>query len=411
MNRFSKICKALASAPHRLFFLGGVLQAIAAMLWWLVELSGRFASVHPSTSWMILPVGAHAYLMIYGFVPFFIFGFLFTFFPNWLDTSRIPALHYLLSFFGMGAGTVLFYGGLLFSKSILLFAVLSVLLGWGIGTASLIRILLPARSSEKIHLGLMVLFILFGAAGLVSFFLWIFINDPIWLNLAEVIGIWFFLLPLTVTVSHLVIPFFSNNALNDYRVVQPLSILWILLAGIFLRGLLEGVGMRRYFWIPDTVLLIFASSLSLVWGIWKSVNIKMLFMLHLSFAWFSVAIMLDLLQNLMSIWSHENLFTLGFAPLHALTVGFLSSMVVGMSTRITLGHSGRRMAAGSAVWRIFLTLQIAAILRVVADLFLADSLFNLGGYLGAGLLWIGGFIFWLLIYGPLLWYPAHSERQ
>lgn len=360
---------------------------------------------------MILPVGAHAYLMIYGFVPFFIFGFLFTFFPNWLDTSRIPALHYLLSFFGMGAGTVLFYGGLLFSKSILLFAVLSVLLGWGIGTASLIRILLPARSSEKIHLGLMVLFILFGAAGLVSFFLWIFINDPIWLNLAEVIGIWFFLLPLTVTVSHLVIPFFSNNALNDYRVVQPLSILWILLAGIFLRGLLEGVGMRRYFWIPDTVLLIFASSLSLVWGIWKSVNIKMLFMLHLSFAWFSVAIMLDLLQNLMSIWSHENLFTLGFAPLHALTVGFLSSMVVGMSTRITLGHSGRRMAAGSAVWRIFLTLQIAAILRVVADLFLADSLFNLGGYLGAGLLWIGGFIFWLLIYGPLLWYPAHSERQ
>jgi len=33
--------KALAAAPHRLFFLGGACQGMAAMLWWSLELSVR----------------------------------------------------------------------------------------------------------------------------------------------------------------------------------------------------------------------------------------------------------------------------------------------------------------------------------------------------------------------------------
>ena len=256
----------------------------------------------------------------------------------------------------------------------------------------------------------MVLFVLSGAAGLLSFFLWLLMNDPVWLNLAYVIGIWFFLLPLIVTVSHLVIPFFSNRVLNNYRVVQPMSILSALLACIFLRGLLEGIGMRRYFWIPDTVLLLFAFYLSFVWDFWKSVEVRMLFMLHLSFAWFSIALILDLLQNLTFVWRHETRSVLGLAPLHALTIGFFSSMVIGMSIRVTLGHSGRHMEADRTAWRIFFTFQIGALLRVLADLFQAGSLLNVGGYEGSGFLWIGGFLFWLLKYGPLLWRPAVAEN-
>ena len=124
MKFFSLMWKALASAPHRLFFLGGACQGIAAMLWWLLELSGRFGGFYPVLPWMIPPVWAHAYLMIYGFFPFFIFGFLFTFFPNWLDAESIPPRDYLLSFLGIGSGTGLFYVGLIFSKSILLSAVI-----------------------------------------------------------------------------------------------------------------------------------------------------------------------------------------------------------------------------------------------------------------------------------------------
>jgi uncharacterized protein involved in response to NO len=397
---------ALASAPHRLFFVGGACQGVAAVLWWLLELSGRFGGFNPSLPRTIPPVWAHAYLMIYGFFPFFIFGFLFTFFPNWLDAGSIPSRYYLSSFFLIASGTVLFYVGLILDKNILLLAVLSEVAGWGIGAISLIRILLPARSPEKIHLGLMTFFVILGEAGLLSFFLWLFTDRPLWLNAALVIGIWFFLLPLVVTVSHLVIPFFSKAALQNYRVVQAMSILWVLLAGIFLRGLLEGIQMRSSFWIPDALLLLFASYLSVVWGFWKSIGIKFLFMLHLSFAWFSIALVLDLLQSLAFLWGRETESVLGFAPLHALTIGFFSSMVVGMSTRVTLGHSGRRVGVDGAAWTIFLFFQGAALLRVLADFFPAGGLLNVAGYEGSALLWIGGFSFWLAKYGSLLWQPA-----
>jgi uncharacterized protein involved in response to NO len=402
--------KALASAPHRLFFLGGVIQGIAAILWWLLELWQRFGGSEPLFFWTLPAVWAHAYLMVYGFFPFFIFGFLFTFFPNWLDTDGISYRDYVASFSAMSLGTVLFYTGLIFSKSLLLLAVLVVLFGWTIGALALIRILLPANSSEKKHLALITLFVCAGAFGLFSFFLWLLLNNPLWLHIAGVVGVWFFVLPLVVTVSHLVIPFFSRAVIKNYRLVQPFSILSILLAGMGSRGLLEGIGLPEFFWIPDLVLLIFASYLSFVWDFQKSIANKMLFMLHLSFAWFSIGVALDLIQSLTYAVSQGTFLILGHAPLHALTLGFFSSMVIGISTRVTFGHSGRQVSADSNTWMLFLMFQGAASLRVLADLFSSGSLMSIAGYEGSALLWIGGFFLWVLKYGFLLWQPAPDHH-
>ncbi|MFY9270164.1 MAG: NnrS family protein [Candidatus Manganitrophaceae bacterium] len=401
---------ALGSAPHRLLFVGGAFQGIAAILGWLLELSGGLGGFFSSLPLTIPPLWAHAYLMVYGFFPYFIFGFLFTFFPNWLDAERIPPRHYLFSIFALGSGTVLFYIGLIVGKNMLLISILLTLLGWGVGTFSLLRILIPARSPEKIDLSLITLLVIFGAVGLFSFFLWLLMNKPIWLNLARIIGVWFFLLPLVVTVSHLVIPFFSKSLLKNNRLVQPLSILPTLLAGLFIRGLMEAMEMRESVWIPDLFLLFFALYLSSVWGFWKSIEIKMLFMLHLSFAWFSVGLILEILQSLTLVLSQGRVFILGHAPLHALTIGFFASMVIGMSTRVTLGHSGRPIGPNSSAWKIYLIFQIAAITRILADFFPAGDLLNRGGTEGAALLWIGGFSFWLIKYGPFLWRPALIDQ-
>lgn len=410
MKSFLEKWKTLASAPHRLFFLGGVCQGVAAISWWFLELWQRFGGSEPLFFWTLPAVWAHAYLMIYGVYPFFIFGFLFTFFPNWLDAKKISCRDYAIPFIAMSLGTVLFYAGLIFSKTLLLVALLMVLFGWGIGALALIRILLPASSSEKIHLSLITLFVCTGASGLFSFFLWLLVNNPLWLRIAGVVGVWCFLLPLVVTVSHLVIPFFSRAVIKNYRVVQPLLILWILLAGMGFRGLLEGIGVQGFFWIPDLALFGFASYLSFVWDFQKSAGIKMLFMLHLSFVWFSIGSALDLIQSLAFALSEGTLFILGHAPLHALTLGFVSSMVIGISTRVTFGHSGRQVSADRTTWRLFLMFQGAAVLRVLADFFPTGSLLSIAGYEGSALLWIGGFSLWLLIYGFLLWQPAPAHR-
>ena len=78
----TKLWNSFFAAPHRVMFFGGALQAIAAMLWWLYELVTRFGVAGQPASWPIVPIAAHAYLMIYGLFPFFMFGFLMTVFPR-----------------------------------------------------------------------------------------------------------------------------------------------------------------------------------------------------------------------------------------------------------------------------------------------------------------------------------------
>jgi uncharacterized protein involved in response to NO len=411
MKFFLERWHVLASAPHRLFFLGGACQGIAAIIWWALELWQRFRGSEPLFAWTIPALWAHAYFMIYGFFPFFIFGFLFTFFPNWLDAEPIRFRGYMASFIAMSLGATLFYFGLVFSKPLLFFALLTLFAGWGTGTLALVKMLLPARSAEKLHLVLITLFVSIGALGLFSFILWLYLNIPVLIRVSLTAGIWCFLLPLVVTVSHLVIPFFSRVVIKNYQIVRPLPILWILLLAIVFRGLLEGTALSVWFWIPDVVMIVNATYLTLVWRIQKSFANKMLFMLHLSFVWFSIGTGLDLIQSLTFLLSQGSSSILGHAPLHALTLGFFASMVVGISTRVTFGHSGREVRPERTSWNLFLIFQGAAVLRVFGDFFPAGSLANRAGFEGSALLWIVGFSLWIMNFGYLLWQPSTNQHS
>src|SRR5665647_2858204 len=76
-----KIWSMFSSAPHRMFFFGGAVQSILTLTWWLADLGGRYGGFYAPISWTISPTDAHAFLMIYSFFPFFIFGFLMTTYP------------------------------------------------------------------------------------------------------------------------------------------------------------------------------------------------------------------------------------------------------------------------------------------------------------------------------------------
>jgi uncharacterized protein involved in response to NO len=402
--------RTLSASPHRLFFAGGFCQGIMAVLWWLLELGQRFGGMTPLFIWKFPAVWAHAFLMVYGFFPFFIFGFLFTFFPNWLDSGEIPRPLYLVTFAEMGLGNLFFFAGLLIGKGLLVAAVCLLILGWGVGIFALFRIFIPAPSPEKKNLFLILLFLLTGAAGLFLFSLWFLTGRTIWLHLSESTGLWFFLLPLVVTVSHLVIPFFSRPVIPNYRPFQPFWILVLLLGGLISRGLLDLFGAYDRLWFSDLIILLFAIPLTFFWGFRQSLAVKMLFILHLSFAWLSIGALLDLIQNLTLFISRGNLLILGKGPLHALTLGLLTGMVIAMATRVTFGHSGRKVVAVQYIWRIFLMFQGAALLRVFGDLFPAGNPFSPAAYSGSALLWIGGLVHWLMRYGSLLWEPPPPEQ-
>ena len=78
-------------------------------------------------------------------------------------------------------------------------------------------------------------------------------------------------------------------------------------------------------------------------------------------------------------------------------------MLIGMASRVTMGHSGRPVAADAAMWSAFCMMQAAALLRVVSDLPGLP-----GGYVVMWLssaLWLGAFALWAWRFAPAFWRP------
>ena len=76
MSQVNSVWRTFSAAPHRMMFLAGAVQGLAVIAWWLTELIGRYTSAWVPPPWAIPAIWAHGFLMIYGFFPFFIFGFL-----------------------------------------------------------------------------------------------------------------------------------------------------------------------------------------------------------------------------------------------------------------------------------------------------------------------------------------------
>src|SRR3954464_4945471 len=102
----------VSSEPHRFMFFFGALQAVTAFGWWSVDIVSRYGLSSSLHAWTVPPMWAHAWLLVYGLFPFFMFGFLVTAGPNWLGAPKPPRSGFIPAGIGMAVGLVLFYVGL-----------------------------------------------------------------------------------------------------------------------------------------------------------------------------------------------------------------------------------------------------------------------------------------------------------
>src|SRR6187401_2980915 len=105
-NAFARAPHRLSSEAHRTFFFFGALQALAAMAWWSVDVAARYLGAFAGIAWSVPPMWAHAWLLLYGLFPFFMFGFLMTAGPNWLGAPKMPRAVFVPSALAMAAGLV-----------------------------------------------------------------------------------------------------------------------------------------------------------------------------------------------------------------------------------------------------------------------------------------------------------------
>jgi uncharacterized protein involved in response to NO len=395
-----------SAAPHRMFFLAGAVQLVLVMAWWLVDLGGRYGNFHAPIEWSVVPTDAHAFLMLFGVFPFFMFGFLMTVYPRWMNGELVERRLYVPAFLLMAAGMLAFYPGLLWKGALVLSALL-YLAGWAVGLGALLRVYFRAQHPDKRHARITGTMLTVGGLMSAGWYVGELAGWDFPVTLAKSAGIWLFLFPIFFAVSHRMIPFFSANVIRDYVVVRPNWALAVMPPAGLAHLLLELNGAATWLWIPDLAMAGTALYLTWAWRLRASFAQPILAMLHVAFAWLGIAFLLFALQSLALL---GGVAILGKAPLHALTIGYFGGMVFAMITRVTLGHSGRMLVVENAVWWVFLLFQFTALLRIAGDLpgvpFVARSYL----YLAAAALWLACFVFWNWRYLPIYWRPREDGQ-
>ena len=387
-----------------MMFFAGALQVILVMGLWLVELAGR-AGWWPTLSLAVAPAWAHMYLMLFGVFPFFIFGFLLTVYPRWMGGTAVPASRYVAAFAFLAAGMILFYFGLFTSRLVLAAALALQLAGWGVTLYSLLAVFLQAPKRGP-HERLLNLALAAGMLGIACFLVGVFSGAPMAFLLARELGLWLFMVPVVFLVAHRMIPFFSQSALINYIMVRPAwgpPLMFLCAVG---HVLLELTGQTAWRFLADAPLALAALHHSWVWQFRRSFHARLLAMLHIAFLWLGLGMALYTVQSLALLVTGVDYF--GRAPLHALGIGFFTGMVVAMASRVTLGHSGRALEANDLTWYVLFGVNIATMLRIVAE-FLPGTA---GGILNAlaAATWLLSFLLWGWLYAPMYLRPRLDRK-
>jgi uncharacterized protein involved in response to NO len=204
------------------------------------------------------------------------------------------------------------------------------------------------------------------------------------------------LLMVTV-IGGRIIPAFTQNALRETQpdlviAARPMLDRATILATV----LMVAVDLA----LPQSTLAaLVTAAAALLHGLrlagWKSTRTlsrPLLWILHLGYAWIPASLGLKACDSLGLAW--------GGGWLHALTVGAFATMILAVSSRAALGHTGRPLVAARRTVAAFALVSLAALVRTVLDSL--PSEFYATALCASGLAWIAAFLLWLWVYLPIL---------
>lgn len=199
-----------------------------------------------------------------------------------------------------------------------------------------------------------------------------------------------------------VIPNFTANAVRGVRTLsdprlEKLSLVLTALTGVAWAALPLSLPLALLALVTALV-----QTVRLV--LWKpmcTLRQPLLWVLHLSYAWIPLGFVLLALA------------CFGMAPqsaaVHALGVGAMGGLIIGMITRTALGHTGRMLRAGPSEAAMYLLLHAGVLVRLGAAF--ATGPLRTAGLLAATLCWSLAFGLYCLHYGPYLWQSRVDGRE
>jgi uncharacterized protein involved in response to NO len=372
----------------RPFYLACALFAALAIPLWIASLFGWTGAALPA-----LRVGLlwHMHEMVFGMASAVIVGFLYTAGRNWtgLPTPVRGRLAALVALWVAGRAAMLFVPAV--SGATGFAATGAALVDWlflPLAAWPLAAVLRKAGNRRNYFLvGLLALMALANGAFHAGVAGWLAL-DPVHAIESAILVVAL----MEAAIGTRIIPMFTRNGVPGCQpaVSAPLdraSLALLALAGV-------AWAARAPAWLV-TPLALLAGVLVLLrvlrWQPHKTLRHPLVWILHLSYAWIGAGMLL--LAAAGAGWGGAS------AAFHALAVGGMAGLVVGMMTRTTLGHTGRMLRAGRAETTMFVLIQLGALARVAAALWTGPAAVLL---VASAACWSVAFALYAMVYLPYL---------
>ena len=252
----------------------------------------------------------------------------------------------------------------------------AIALAWGIGRP------LVARGNRRNYFFILLVLALGGAGVL---FQW----AP---RAGLVLGLDVVLFVIAVVAGR-VVPSFTNNAIPGVGARRIALLERAALASILVLALADALQLPAAP-VALAAALLHAIRLAL-WSPWATRGRPILWILHASYGWVVVHLALRGFADLGLV-----------SPLlatHALTVGGIGGLTLGMMTRTARGHTARPLKVGSWEIAAYALVQGAALVRVLVPLVLPALYVQ--AVVASALLWCAAFTIFTLVYIPVLTRP------
>lgn len=383
---------AILSLGFRPFFLLGSIYAAVLIALWVPWFLGLISvpSAFPPTAW-------HAHELLFGFVPAIVAGFLLTAVPNW--TGRAPVRGPSL-----GALVLLWLTGriaLALSAHLDPWLTAALCVSFPLALAAVIgREIVAAKNWRNLK----IVGALIGLAGADALFHYEVFEFGR-LKHAQTLAVAVALL-LVMTIAGRIIPFFTTNWLKQNRpgalpqLFGRYDMAAMVLSGAALLGwaclpVLESLTAQARPIVGSAMIAAAAANFyrQSRWTPLRTFAEPLLAILHVAYVFVGLGFLLSGFGVL-----NDN-FEFASAGLHAWTTGAIGTMIIAVMTRVSRGHSGRKLTAPASTVVLYATALIATCARIGAALHpeLTSILLPVSG--AAWILAFGGFA---ALYGPML---------
>ncbi|MBI2225601.1 MAG: NnrS family protein [Betaproteobacteria bacterium] len=378
---------ALWNLGFRPFYLLAGLFAVLALALWTAHFAGWLAGA----SYLRDPLW-HAHEMIFGYAFAVIAGFLLTAVCNWTGLSTPTGSR-------LAAIAALWVAGRVLPATPWPLAAAAADTAFALALAAGIGVPLVASGNRRNYF-FIALMLAIGGANLafhlaMSGRFEIPVRDMLQLGLNLIA----FIMAL---MGGRVIPMFTANGVPGTKPVRRLWLERVALASLLVLLAADLVHL------PPVVVAVIAgiSAAAHAWrlALWQPLLTRgtpLVWILHAAYAWLVLYLILRALAGIGIVPS--NLAT------HALTVGAIGGLTLGMMTRTARGHTGRALRAEAAETACYVLINLAAVVRVFVPL--AAPAFYRDTVIMSGVLWAAAFAVFVFKYWPILTRPRVDGRS